>query len=88
MLTFLKRFFHQRRPAGDHPAQVEKVRAILRAELSQNNVRGERISHRRLPSLMKAAGTGRRETIRHLRAIGARPSSKLGLRVWTLRSGG
>ncbi|MDB6136360.1 MAG: hypothetical protein JWM59_4603 [Verrucomicrobiales bacterium] len=34
---------------------------------------------------MLASGIGRRETVRLLRVIGARPSRDLGAAVWTLK---
>ncbi len=90
MILFAKKCLQLLKPmsAGERQemkARVEKARGILTLELSQQWTDGKPVSHRRLESLMLAAGTGRKETIRLLREIGARPSSRRsGARLWTL----
>lgn len=85
MLSFLRRIFTPgRAESGDRTERAAKIQLILRAELSRTSVQGKPVTHRRLLSLMEAARAGRSETIRHLREIGARPSTRLGGKVWTL----
>jgi len=57
---------------------------ILDHELKQKKLSGEPVGHRRLKTLMLAAGTSRSKTIRLLRELGARPSSRKGEELWTL----
>ncbi|MES2708790.1 MAG: hypothetical protein V4726_19500 [Verrucomicrobiota bacterium] len=63
--------------------RLAKAREVLSAELKSTRVDGKPVTHRRLETLMLAAGTGKQETIRLLRGLGARPSSRHGLRLWT-----
>jgi hypothetical protein len=86
MPLLLKKLLQLLRP--ESPANRDrtgKAQRVLLSELSQQRIDGAPISHRRLESLMLASGTGRRETVRLLRAIGARPSRRHGPSVWTLK---
>jgi hypothetical protein len=92
MISFLLKLLKPRRapsplaPADeDAQARAERLKAILRSELSRTQVDGRPVSHRRLESLMQATETGKRETVILLRQIGARPSSRHGSKVWTMR---
>ncbi|MES2708817.1 MAG: hypothetical protein V4726_19640 [Verrucomicrobiota bacterium] len=90
MILFVKKCFRRLKPKSVEEKQAikamqEKARIILTSELSQQWTDGKPVSHRRLESLMLAADTDRKETIRLLREIGARPSSRRGgARLWTL----
>ncbi|RYD38115.1 MAG: hypothetical protein EOP86_01745 [Verrucomicrobiaceae bacterium] len=75
------------RPAetGEERAiRVAKLKAVLTAELSQTQVDGRPVTHRRLESLIRATGAGKRETVQLLREIGARPSRRRGSDLWTM----
>lgn len=91
MISFLLKLLKPQRPLSSAepedagPVRTERLKAILKAELSRTQVDGRPVSHRRLESLMQAAETGKRETVLLLRQIGARPSSRHGNKVWTLR---
>lgn len=61
---------------------------MLLAELQTVRVDGKPVTHRRLESLMLTAGTGKRQTKKLLRAIGARPSKRRGAKFWTLKEQG
>lgn len=93
MFPFPRRLLQRPRPTilegavEDTPEdRAERIRTIIRAELSQTSVDGKPITHRKLFSLMLPAESGKKETIRRLREIGARQSSKVGKKVWTLDS--
>ncbi len=89
MLSFLKNLLKSGKLSSiqeekeDPVVRSERLRALLLAELSQTQVDGRPVTHRRLESLMLATGTGKTETIRLLREIGARPSSRRGAKLWT-----
>ncbi|MDB6133410.1 MAG: hypothetical protein JWM59_1653 [Verrucomicrobiales bacterium] len=86
MPLLLKKLLHLLNP--ESPAnrdRTEKAQRVLLSELSRQRTDGAPVSHRRLESLMLASATGRRETVRLLRAIGARPSRRHGAAVWTLK---
>jgi hypothetical protein len=69
-----------------YDSSEELVRRILREELVLTGRDGNLKTHRSLVSLMNMTGTGKRETIRLLREIGARTSTRFGdNKVWTLR---
>jgi hypothetical protein len=57
---------------------------LLEHELKQKKLSGEPVGHRRLKTLMLAAGTGRSKTIRLLKELGARRSSRKKEELWTL----
>lgn len=91
MFPLLRKLLQQSRKAvpletdAEAPeVRAERIRSILRAELSQTSIDGKPITHRRLLSLMLTAGAEKKETIQRLREIGARPSARLGNKVWTL----
>lgn len=91
MISFLLKLLKPQRPLSsdvpdeDPQARNERLKAILRAELSRTQVDGKPVSHRRLESLMQTTETSKRETMILLREIGARPSSRHGTKVWTMR---
>lgn len=91
MISFLLKLLKPQRPLStvvpdeDAETRAERLKAILRAELNRTQVDGKPISHRRLESLMQTTETSKRETVILLRQIGARPSSRHGSKVWTLR---
>lgn len=66
--------------------RLQRAREVLSAELRNRRVDGKPVTHRRLETLMLAAGTGRKETVRLLRELGARPSSRHGEKLWTRES--
>lgn len=89
MIRFAKSCFRRLRPRSveekrSADTREEKARKVLLSELSQRRTDGKAVSHRRLETLMLAANTQRSETIRLLRKIGARPSSRWGEKWWTL----
>jgi len=65
-------------------AQKKRQLDVLGHELRQQKLNGEPVGHRRLKTLMLAAGTSRGKTIRLLKELGARPSSRKGEELWTL----
>ena len=90
MLLLLKKLFTRggrHAPLGgeDPKDREEKLKTILRMEMTQDTLDGRQVTHRRLESLVLATGAGKKETIRTLRAIGARPSSRHGSKIWTLK---
>ena len=89
MLSLLKLTLEKLRPrsAADRRAALERLenaRAVLLLEMKHERIDGRPVTHRRLESLMSAAGTGKRDTIRLLKEIGARPSGRHGTKVWTI----
>lgn len=92
MLTFLKIFWKRNSFSSgpetleDRKLRAERLKAILKFELALTQVDGRPVTHRRLESLMLATGAGKKETVRLLREIGARPSGRHGDRIWTLRT--
>lgn len=89
MLNFLKNLVKGSSPGpavtGEERAvRTARLKAVLTAELSQTQVDGRPVTHRRLESLIRATGAGKRETIQLLREIGARPSRRRGSELWTL----
>ena len=63
--------------------RLAKAKEVLEAELRSRRIDGKPVTHRRLETLMLSAGTQKRETVRLLRELGARPSSRHGSRLWT-----
>jgi len=95
MIKLLQRFTGQilnlvspatrREERAAREAQLQRRQEILLAELSQEKLSGKPVGYRRLESLMLVAGTNRRETVRILKKLGARPSSRKGKQYWTLK---
>lgn len=70
----------------DNPGdRVERLKTILRSEMTQDTLDGRQLTHRRLETLMLVTGLSKKETVRLLRDIGARPSSRHGSKIWTLK---
>ncbi|MDB6136154.1 MAG: hypothetical protein JWM59_4397 [Verrucomicrobiales bacterium] len=89
MLTFLKNLVkgsspRPAEPQEDRATRAARLKAVLTAELSQTQVDGRPVTHRRLESLIRATGAGKRETVQLLREIGARPSRRRGSELWTM----
>lgn len=87
MLAFLRAIL-KRSPTGageeTREQRAERIRETLLSELSHKSIEGKPVTHRRLESLMLAAHAGKKETIQRLREIGARPSARMGKRLWTM----
>ena len=89
MLALLKFTLEKFKPqsAADRQTALERLetaRSVLLREMKHERIDGRPVTHRRLESLMTAAGTSKRDTIRLLKEIGARPSGRHGTKVWTL----
>lgn len=65
--------------------RAERLRVILRSEMTRDTLDGRQVTHRRLETLMLVTGTDKKETMRLLRDIGARPSSRHGAKIWTMQ---
>jgi hypothetical protein len=63
----------------------ERLKKLLTIELNSKTLDGRQLTHRRLETLMLVTGLNRKETIRLLREIGARPSGRFRAEIWTLR---
>lgn len=92
MLSFLRNLLTRGlRPSGisnddESPEnREERLRAILRGEMTRDTLDGRQVTHRRLETLMLVTGGDKKETVRLLRDIGARPSSRHGSKIWTMK---
>jgi hypothetical protein len=53
--------------------------------MNSKAIDGRPVTHRRIETLMLITRIDKRRTIRLLREIGARPSSRFGSGIWTMR---
>lgn len=63
----------------------EKLKQALLLEMNSKSLDGRPLTHRRIETLMLVTGLGKKETIRLLREIGARPSGRFGAGIWTMK---